>query len=203
VADLPEGQYTAGFAFAERNGGTVREVAWYDKLASFRIDLPRSTPSVGYASLTTTVACDRVADRIVQIVADDRGTICTQATVRDLVVGEALSLPVVLVNKSAQDWVSLCMYPINLSYRWLDDRGTVVVGDGLRTPLPNGELRAGERVAAELTVQAPDHPGRYTLCALPVQELIRWFDGGGFIPLKLDVTVAARDAATHVPVATA
>jgi hypothetical protein len=199
AAELPEGDYTAGFAFAERLEGGTREIAWYDKLLDFRITRRIETQSAGYVSLPAAVDCRRISDRIVQPVMDAQGTLRSAAVFGDLIPGECLSLPVDLTNTSAQDWVSLVVHPINLSYRWLDEQGHVTVAEGERTPLPSGVLCAGAGVAMALSVRAPDYPGRYRLRAMPVQELVCWFDERGFRPLEIDMTVVATGQVRHFP----
>jgi hypothetical protein len=115
------------------------------------------------------------------------------------VTGETISLPVTLINASAQDWVSQHLYPINLSYRWCDERGNAVMADGARTPLPYKQLRAGAHVAVALCLLAPDVPGRYRLQALPLQESFQWFDLIGFAPLELTIDVVRPEAARSFP----
>lgn len=195
VAELPDGEYTAGFAFAERGaGGQTREVAWYDKLVGFRIALVRVTPSVGYVSLPVAVDCHWVSERVVQAVADGHGRIVFHAALGELEVGETVSLPLTLFNESSQDWSGLWGSPVNLTYRWLDEQGQVVVADGLRTPLPEGGLMMERNVATSIVVKAPDCPGCYRLQVLPVQEMVCWFDGIGFEPAELVVDVLAVNA---------
>lgn len=195
VAELPEGEYTAGFAFAERGaGGQTREIAWYDKLLGFRIALVRVTPSVGYVSLPVAVDCQLVSERVVQVVADGHGRIVFHAGLGELVVGETVSLPLTLFNESSQDWRGLWGSPVNLTYRWLDEQGQAVVADGLRTPLPEGGLMMERNIATSIVVKAPDCAGCYRLQVLPVQEMVCWFDGIGFEPAELVVNVLAVNA---------
>ena len=51
IADLPEGKYAAGFAFLDKREQGDRELAWYDKLLTFSVTVPRPQASIGYCSL--------------------------------------------------------------------------------------------------------------------------------------------------------
>ncbi len=51
IADLPEGKYSAGFAFLEKREHGNRELAWYDKLSTFSVTVPRPQASIGYCSM--------------------------------------------------------------------------------------------------------------------------------------------------------
>ncbi len=105
VAYLPEGSYTAGFAFAERlPNGQIREIAWYDKLVEFRITALLLTPSVGYVSLPVTVDCYQVSQRIAQRVVDGSGCAEIQTPLSCLRAGETVRLPAILFNNASQDW---------------------------------------------------------------------------------------------------
>lgn len=189
VADLPDGDYTAGFAFAEKLAAGVRELAWYDELVHFHVNRERIIPSIGYAELSTAMDCYRVSDRPARPVTDAKGTLQAPAAPHDLTAGATYQLAVILSNKSSQDWVSLHANPINLSYRWLDEKGEIVVDDGLRTALPSGSLLYDQSVATSMAIQTPEQPGRYELHALPVQEMVCWFDNCGFVPLRLSINV--------------
>ncbi len=60
IANLPEGEYTAGFAFDERFEKSTRRLAWYDRLCEFRIVLPEySRQSVGYVDLPAAVTLQK------------------------------------------------------------------------------------------------------------------------------------------------
>lgn len=63
---------------------------------------------------------------------------------------------------------------IRVSYRWLDAAGTVVVKDGLRTPLP-AVLPPGRSSIVPADVLAPPSPGRHTLVLDLLHEHVRWF----------------------------
>ncbi|WP_077177022.1 Wzt carbohydrate-binding domain-containing protein [Burkholderia cenocepacia] len=197
VADLPEGVYTAGFAFAERIAGEMHNIAWYDELVTFHVTHERVTPSVGYAQLTTAMDCYRISENIAMPVIDGTGTLQSTSTGKEVNTSETYSLLVTLSNNSNQDWISLHSNPISLSYRWLDEGGEFVVFDGLRTPLPGGQLLRGKSVTVAMVVEAPKLPGRYELEAQPVQEMVCWFDECGFTPLRLSTKVHGIRGRSH------
>lgn len=199
VADLPEGQYTAGFAFIERCAEGNRELAWYDKLVTFRVLVQRLTPSVGYVSLPVEFVCWKTSDIVTSLVEDAAGTLVTDALLGDVAVGEALDMPVRLENASAQTWVSTVLNPIYLSYHWLDQTGNSIVFDGECTPLPVLEVLPGQKLPAQMRVVAPREPGRYRLVLVPVQEKRCWFDERGFTPGVLEMNVVAQGAARRYP----
>lgn len=138
-------------------------------------------------------------ERSALTVGDATGKMCCEEVVGDLVVGEMISLGVRITNDSAEDWVGDLMHPINLSYRWLDQAGNIAVTNGERTAFPKNVLRAGASSTLRMGVKAPEHPGRYRLRAMPVQELVCWFDERGFAPLEFAITVVAPDHARHFP----
>ncbi|WP_174984179.1 Wzt carbohydrate-binding domain-containing protein [Burkholderia lata] len=197
VANLPEGEYTAGFAFAEQIAGEMRNLAWYDELVTFHVTHERLTPSVGYAELTTVMDCYRISESIAMPVIDGTGTLQSTSDRQEVKVNETYSLLVTLSNNSNQDWINLHSNPISLSYRWLDENGEFVVVDGQRTPLPGGQLLRGKSVTVTMAIEAPKLPGRYELQAQPVQEMVCWFDECGFTPLRLFTNVQGIKGRSH------
>lgn len=196
VADLPKGDYAASFVFSERLKGSMRKIAWYDKLVRFSIG--DETFSTGYTHLPVTATCSRISDRVVRPLTEVKGTLRFGVVPVNLVSGETVVMSVVLKNNSNQDWISLHKYPINLSYHWLDEQGGVVVFDGVRTPLPGGVLYAGTSVEVTLMVKAPDALGRYRLCAMPVQEFFAWFNEIGFLPGEAVFEIVTQDDSTTI-----
>ena len=71
-----------------------------------------------------------------------------------------------------------------LSYRILRPDGTVVVGEGLRTPLP-ADIPPATATVVPVTVVAPDAPGDYVVEFDLVHEFVRWFD----CPVRTPITV--------------
>jgi cell division septation protein DedD len=101
---------------------------------------------------------------------------------------------VVIRNISKQTWPSQPnannRNQVNLSYRWKDPRGQVLVADGLRTPLPRN-LAPGESVRLKMSIETPARPGRYVIEVTLVQEAVAWFDEKGGAVLVLPVVVSA------------
>ncbi len=93
-----------------------------------------------------------------------------------------MAAPVTLANRSDQVWPAAAWNVtgpvVNLSYhvRALDD--TVLVNDGLRTPLPF-DLKPETSVTLAAAVSVPDAPGRYLLEFDVVQEGVGWFTARG------------------------
>ncbi|MGF6261520.1 hypothetical protein OKW49_002421 [Paraburkholderia youngii] len=189
VADLPDGDYTAGFAFTEKLAAGERRLAWYDVLVDFSVSRERVIPSIGYAELSTAMDCFALSIEPPGPIKDATGTLEALSAPHAAIAGATYEITVVLSNHSAQDWVSLHEHPINLSYRWQDEHGNITVLDGLRTALPQGRLARGHNVETKMTVQAPNSPGHYEFYALPVQEMVCWFDNCGFTPLRFSTNV--------------
>ncbi len=110
----------------------------------------------------------------------------------EMAVGEKLSPAVTIKNTSDITWPSKPDYKelnaVHLSYHWLDRKGKVVVFDGLRTALPS-DVRPGESVKLNATIQAPDRPGSYTLEITLVQEGVDWFPDRDGDKLTISVNV--------------
>jgi len=67
---------------------------------------------------------------------------------------------------------------LSASYHWRAEDGSIVVHDGLRTPLRTA-LGPGERAHVTLSVVAPRLEGSYVLEADLVQEGVAWFSDHG------------------------
>ncbi|ELW9526866.1 sulfotransferase family 2 domain-containing protein [Burkholderia cenocepacia] len=195
VANLPEGQYTAGFSFVERRSRRIVELARYEALISFKVNVPRLTPSEGYVCVPTDFECHRTSDSVSGLVVDAAGHLVSDAVLGELSIGENFELELALRNTSSQTWISTQFNQISLSYHWLDDEGKSVVFDGGRTPLPEQLTPAGTTLAVRMRIAAPNMKGRYRLVLVPVQEGNCWFDQRGFEPLMLDFDVVMPNAA--------
>lgn len=189
VTDLPEGQYTAGFAFAERSAEGNRELAWYDKLVEFRVVVPRPQVCVGYTSAAVEVSHVQIGDDVKGLIVDAAGTIVVCDLLGDLAAGEEFNLPIRLENTSAQRWSGTNLNPICLSYHWFDQHGESVVFDGERTAFAVAEVVPREPITMHVRVVAPNEPGHYRLVVLPLQEGRYWFDELGFKSGAIDVIV--------------
>jgi hypothetical protein len=181
LADLPEGKYTAGFAFAERLSDENRELAWYDKLCEFQVYHQADRSSVGYACLPaemtlapTALAAENLVIKQVQ------GSITPCVAVMAMPADEKVTLDVVVANQGNQVWKGDVFRPVRLSYHWLDANGEMAVFDGERSPLPEGGIPAGQTIVTNMTVVAPSSPGNYSLVLTLVQEGVSWFEEIGF-----------------------
>lgn len=189
VADLPDGAYTIGFAAAEKAGDRPRELAWFDRLLDMSLETVRRSPSVGYADLPVEFASRSLSPLPALAITDAKGCLTAKAALNTCVAGRQYQLDVELFNLGEQAWCGSWKEPINLSYRWLDLEGNVIVSDGLRTALPIMQLLPGDSVSVTVTIAAPSEAGNYRLMLLPVQENCFWFDGRGFVPTMIDVEV--------------
>jgi GT2 family glycosyltransferase len=78
--------------------------------------------------------------------------------------------------------------PFYLTYRWHDARGTLVVGDGLRSVI-HPVLEPGQTGQYSVAIQAPGTAGTFTLSLCLLQEGVRWFDRKGDSVLKRQVRI--------------
>ena len=116
--------------------------------------------------------------------------------------GEILVVPVMVTNRSDGPWsatgtLDTGLYRVAVSYRWLNDRGEVVVGEGERFPLPEN-LPPGDSTEVTERIRVPDEPGSYRLRITLVQEGVAWFDDtadGSAVSFQVEVRAAARKAA--------
>jgi 2-polyprenyl-3-methyl-5-hydroxy-6-metoxy-1,4-benzoquinol methylase len=89
--------------------------------------------------------------------------------------GEVFYVRIELDNCTTRYLSSSPPNPVNLSYHWWNESEEVVVFDGLRTTLQPG-LQGRTKVTYDVSVEAPQCPGLFTLQILPVQEMVRWHD---------------------------
>lgn len=90
--------------------------------------------------------------------------------------GEVLRVPVRVVN-GGRWWLSSAFTyePVHLSYRWFDQSGSQLAGEGRRTPFSQ-PLAPGSRALLPMTLELPREPGRYELAVTLVQECFAWLD---------------------------
>ena len=80
-------------------------------------------------------------------------------------------------------------YQIHLGYHWLDGDGkTILLWDGLRTPLPY-DIQSRETIVLNAKIQSPEIPGSYVIEFDLVQERVAWFSEKGSQPLKLSIGI--------------
>lgn len=190
LTDLPDGQYRLGIGVAAKENEKSEEMAWFDRLAEFRVEnRSRGSRGVGYSDLPVEFSFRNVSAVPVCPITDGQGVIELRGSLTDCLTGEILNCPISLTNLSHQVWAGTVAAPLYLSYRWFDANGVCVETDGLRSPLPLRQLLSKQSVRADMTIKAPDLAGRYRLKLLPVQETCFWFDDRGFTSLELEVNV--------------
>jgi len=104
--------------------------------------------------------------------------------------GERIKFPVRVRNVGAFTWPPGGPNPVNLTYKWLDAGGNVVVADGLRTPLGR-EVPPQDEIVLNAQVQFPAAPGTYILRLDMVHEFVVWFHWKGSPVYDVDIEVAA------------
>jgi hypothetical protein len=87
----------------------------------------------------------------------------------------AFHLQIEVENQSDINLHSMPPFPVHLSYHWIDERGSIVVFDGERTPLVPA-LGPGMVRHYAMRFLPPGAPGRWTLRLTLVQEAVRWLD---------------------------
>lgn len=194
AANLPEGQYTAGFSFSMSQARPPIELARYEALVPFSVSVPRLMPSNGYVCIPTDFDCLRTSDVTPGLVIDAAGRLICNGVLGELSVGEGFELELSLCNESDQTWTSTQINPIFLSYHWFDDMGGNVVFDGGRTTLPERSVAAGTTSTVKMRIVAPSESGRYRLVLIPIQDGNGWFDERGFEPLALELDVLEWNA---------
>lgn len=104
--------------------------------------------------------------------------------------GGTYPLDVTVKNISAEPWFSGGQpATVDVSYRWLDDKGNTLPIEGNRAQFDRPEIRPGESDSLKLQVVAPATPGSYSLWVSMVQEGVDWFYMRGAKPLVVQVTV--------------
>ncbi len=197
AANLPEGEYKTGFAFVEHNADRDQELGWHDHLLTFRVSVPRMTPSIGYTNLPVTFDFQQHSKETFGRIKDASGTIRSEPLPPTISPGNSFALPVHIENTSTQTWINTeLQHPINLSYHWFDLTGAPIIYEGERTRLTVPEITPGQVVSTRMRILAPTIPGDYRLLLIPVQEGHCWFDEQGFQPEILNVTVSAAPCAT-------
>ncbi len=104
-------------------------------------------------------------------------------------VGQERTLLVRVHNAGVETWPWQEHHPIQVrvAYHWRSRNGSVLVHDGLRTPMPH-TVRPGESLVMLVTVAPPSRPGAYLLELDLVHENVRWFECSSTV----EVLVAPR-----------
>jgi len=116
--------------------------------------------------------------------------------VASFVAGGSVTVDVPVTNAGAMSWSGdAATGAVNLAYHWYAGDGTLLVWDGVRTPI-GAPLLPGQSRTIKALVRAPASAGMYALTFDLVREGVAWFG----TPLRVDVTVtAAIDAAVYTP----
>lgn len=103
---------------------------------------------------------------------------------------QRMAVTVQIENNSLDFWGG-DLLPVNLSYRWFNDRNKEETHiDSVRTPLPGGGISPGEVKGVVMSVLLPEKDGDYRLRLSMVQEYCDWFDDIGFKAQVVDVKIA-------------
>jgi hypothetical protein len=126
--------------------------------------------------------------------AGPHGAIRAAAAVpRSVRAGAVLKLPVTVANLGNEAWsaqgiAGSGVYRVDVSYRWLDEHGRALPGEGRRTLLP-ADVLAGAALPLTAEIPAPPRPGHYRLVLTLVQEGVAWFDQLGAGAARYDVEI--------------
>ena len=102
-------------------------------------------------------------------------------------MGETVILPVKVVNTSKEAWPK---DGVHLVYFWQDASGNEKIGDCKGTGYPDQKIPSGAHFSTNLSIIAPEKPGKYTLTLTMVQENVAFFNKKGASPLEFSVAVS-------------
>lgn len=120
------------------------------------------------------------------------GKINAQLSASSVKAGRLFEISVSVANESKEIWYGYGQNPICLSYHWTKTNGDLFIYDGIRTELMKPELSPGEAIEQQISIEAPNVPGKYRLVLTIVQEGVCWFEDRGFKPAVLDIEVSNR-----------
>ncbi|MBN1299465.1 MAG: LCP family protein [Actinobacteria bacterium] len=111
------------------------------------------------------------------------------STPNEIRPGEEFTSKVTVVNNGYMDWLAEADKPVRLGYHWYnrDTREVIAFGAG-RGLLPQDVGHKGS-AEVEISITAPEKPGRYILAYDLVHEKVTWFSQQGIFPLEVDVNV--------------
>jgi hypothetical protein len=98
-----------------------------------------------------------------------------QASIVTLPRARDMLVEMKVANRSRETWNAYGRRSVRISYHWLDDEGSTVDHDGLRTPLPR-DVAPGESIVVPCFLRAPETAGEFRLAWTLVQEEVAWFD---------------------------
>ena len=107
----------------------------------------------------------------------------------EMAAGAEVLIEITVRNESWRIWDShAASRPVKLSYHWVDQKGSTVDFEGIRSNMPHA-LEPGAAVRAAMMVRTPAAPGRYVLQIDLVEENVTWFSRAGTPPHSCDVRV--------------
>ncbi len=191
--DLPNGEYTLGFAFFQINNDREKiELANYGRFCDFSVCAKRTVSNPGYASLVARVEmCAYHSDNVVSTIKNGAGRMDILSFPESMVQGAMYQIQVEVFNFSDSTWTVEEGYPINLSYHWYGLDGNEILYDGHRTPLAAAFLKSGDSLIQFIDVIAPPHAGELVLVLTVVQEYVGWIEKMGFQPARRHILVQA------------
>jgi hypothetical protein len=116
----------------------------------------------------------RAFGRLNEPLTEFKSSIECMAEIDRLPAGVDTLLQMKIKNTSNATWPASGRNPVHLSYQWRLHDSQLVVGDGLRTYLPE-DVAPGKTVILPLLVRTPKEPGELVLGVSLVQEQVAWF----------------------------
>jgi uncharacterized lipoprotein YddW (UPF0748 family) len=134
-----------------------------------------------------------VWDRIVEETPEHWAIFLDYTAPAMLRTGETATASVSLQNGGTLTWLAQGSDRVEVGYRWRDAQGTVISGQP-RTLLPH-DVSYGQKVQVNnVSIVAPDQPGRYTLVLDLAHRGVGWFSVQGSPTAKVTVIVYDPDS---------
>jgi hypothetical protein len=192
-ADLGLGDYFVSCALHTGSTHSERCHHWWENAISFSIVDCLEPLFIGPVRLPSSVRAN-------EIFLEDpfRAELQPLKDVEVLGALEESEIPVRVKNTSSAVWLTTGDNPVNLSYHWIDDKGEVVVYDGVRTSLGRPVL-PGDELVLSARIHGPAQAGRFLLRLTLVQEWIAWFEQRGVETLDFHVLVEPTAYKAHQP----
>jgi hypothetical protein len=109
-----------------------------------------------------------------------------------LATGGPIVLRFLVNNISPVEWPAVGDNAVTLQYRWQDNAGATIAGDGGGLSIPF-DVEPGDTVGMGLKATGPAEPGDYLLEVDLVQEGVGWFSERGSTAWRCKVKVVAKD----------
>lgn len=106
-----------------------------------------------------------------------------------LLPSRLVNLNLIIHNNCKEKLASFEPYPVYLSYHWVNEKGEIIIHDGIRTAL-NIPILPGRYLDTFINIMTPDKPGKYYLQITMVQENCFWFEKYiEGLPLQLETLI--------------